>query len=86
LEANVSHHFAFRGADDVTYVVSAVLAARMAKAAGIRHFVLQNMLNTPKSTWGIQDLAKSRAMLRPIRERPGQQRHHGYSRLLRQRA
>ena len=63
-EANVSHHFAFRGADDVTYVVSAVLAARTAKAAGIRHFVLQNMLNTPKSTWGVQDLAKSRALLR----------------------
>lgn len=67
-EANVSHHFAFRGADDVTYVVSAVLAARLAKAAGIRHFVLQNMLNTPKSTWGIQDLAKSRAMMLLVRE------------------
>jgi len=67
-EANVSHHFAFRGADDVTYIVSAVLAARMAKRMGIRHFVLQNMLNTPKYTWGVQDLAKSRAMLRLVRE------------------
>jgi len=26
VEANVSHHFAFRGADDVTYVVSSVTA------------------------------------------------------------
>lgn len=66
-EANVSHHFAFRGADDVTYIVSAVLAARLAKKLGIRTFVLQNMLNTPRLTWGIQDLAKSRAMLRLVR-------------------
>jgi hypothetical protein len=52
----------------VTYIVSAVLAAKLAKSLGIRHLVLQNMLNTPKYTWGIQDLAKSRAMLRLVRE------------------
>ena len=67
-EPNVPHHFAFRGADDVTYVVSAVIAARLAKSLGVRHLVLQNMLNTPKCTWGIQDLAKSRAMLVLVRE------------------
>jgi len=67
-EANVPHHFAFRGADDVTYVVSAVIAAKLAKSLGIRHFILQNMLNTPRHTWGIQDLAKSRAMLQLARE------------------
>lgn len=67
-EANVPHHFAFRGADDVTYVASAVIAAKVAKAQGIRHFVLQNMLNTPKYTWGVQDLAKARAMLKLVRE------------------
>jgi len=67
-EPNLPHHFAFRGADDVTYVVSAVLAARTAKALGIRHLILQNMLNTPKFTWGVQDLAKSRAMLALVRE------------------
>ncbi len=67
-EANVSHHFAFRGADDFTYILSAYLAARTAKMLGIRLFVLQNMLNTPKSTWGIVDLAKSRAMLALIGE------------------
>lgn len=65
-EANVPHHFAFRGADDVTYIVSAYLAAKLAKKLGIRTFILQNMLNTPRSTWGIQDLAKSRAMIRLI--------------------
>jgi len=30
---------------------------------GIRTFVLQNMLDTPRQTWGLQDLAKSRALL-----------------------
>lgn len=67
-EANVPHHFAFRGADDVTYVVSAVIAAKVAKAQGIKHFILQNMLNTPKYIWGVQDLARSRAMLQLVRE------------------
>ena len=67
-EPNVPHHFAFRGADDVTYIVSAFLAAKLAKKMGIRHLVLQNMLNTPRYIWGVQDLAKSRAMLRFIRE------------------
>ncbi len=70
-EPNVSHHFAFRGADDVTCVVAAVLAARAAKAMGIRHLVLQMMLNTPRGTWGIQDLAKARALLTLVRKLEG---------------
>lgn len=68
IEANVSHHFAFRGCDDVTYIISAVLAAKMAKKCGVKYFVLQNMLNTPRSTWGIQDLAKSRVLLKMVKE------------------
>jgi hypothetical protein len=67
-EANVSHHFAFRGADDVTCVASSVLATRTAKRLGIRYFILQTMLNTPKATWGVQDLAKARATLQLVRE------------------
>lgn len=67
-EPNIPHHFAFRGADDISYVVSPVLAARTAKRLGVRTLILQNMLNTPKSTWGIQDLAKSRALLSLVRE------------------
>lgn len=67
-EANVAHHFGFRGGDDVTYVVSAVLAAKLAKKLGIKTYVMQNMLNTPRATWGIQDLAKSRAMLALVNE------------------
>ncbi len=62
-EPNVPHHFMFRGADDVTYVVSAVLAARAAHACGIRHLVLQTMLNTPRRTSGLADLARARAIL-----------------------
>ena len=68
LEPNVPHHFAFRGADDISYVVSGFLAAKTAKKMGVGHLILQNMLNTPKSTWGIQDLAKGRAMLKLVRE------------------
>ncbi|MGQ9698922.1 MAG: cobalamin-binding protein, partial [Armatimonadota bacterium] len=67
-EPNIPHHFAFRGADDVTYVVSAVLAAKAAKLCGVRWLVLQTMLNTPKYTWGVQDLAKARAALALVRE------------------
>lgn len=67
LEANVSHHFAFRGADDITYIISAYLAAKAAKISGVKVYILQNMLNTPKYTWGVQDLAKGRAMLKLLR-------------------
>lgn len=67
IEANVSHHFAFRGCDDITYIASAVLAAKMCKKCGAKYFVLQNMLNTPRSTWGIQDLAKSRVLLKLVK-------------------
>lgn len=68
VEPNVPHHFAFRGTDDVSYIISGYLAAKACKRIGVRHLILQNMLNTPKYTWGIQDLAKGRTMLRLVRE------------------
>ena len=68
LEPNVPHHFAFRGADDISYIISGYLAAKTAKMLGIKNLILQNMLNTPKCTMGIQDLAKGRVMLRLVRE------------------
>ena len=68
VEPNVPHHFAFRGADDITYIISGFLAAKACKKMGVRHLILQNMLNTPKYTWGIQDLAKGRTMLKLVRE------------------
>ena len=67
-EPNIPHHFSFRGGDDYTYVLSAYLAAITAKKAGVRYLVLQTMLNTPKYTLGVQDLAKARALLRLVRE------------------
>lgn len=68
VEPNVPHHFAFRGCDDVTYIVSGFLAAKAIKQMGAKHLILQNMLNTPKYTWGVQDLAKGRAMIKFVRE------------------
>ncbi|UCD07704.1 MAG: hypothetical protein JSW41_01905 [Candidatus Aenigmatarchaeota archaeon] len=67
-EANVPHHFAFRGSDDITYVVSDVIAAKAAKSLGVSDFIIQNMLNDPKYTWGVNDLAKTRATLHLVRE------------------
>ena len=70
-EPNIPHHFAFRGSDDVTYVLSAVIAARTAKKYGVKDFILQVMLNTPRYTWGIVDISKSRAILeliKPLRD------------------
>lgn len=67
-EPNIPHHFSFRGGDDTSYVLSTYLAAITAKKMGVRYFVLQVMLNTPKYTWGVQDLAKARALLGLIRE------------------
>ncbi len=68
VEPNVPHHFAFRGADDITYIISGYLAAKACKKLGVKHLILQNMLNTPKYTIGVQDIAKGRAMLRLVRE------------------
>ena len=68
LEPNVPHHFAFRGADDISYIISGYLTAKTAKMLGVKNLILQNMLNTPKCTMGIQDLAKGRVMLRLVRE------------------
>ena len=68
VETNVPHHFAFRGCDDITYIVSGFLAAKVTKKYGIKTFILQNMLNTPRSTWGIQDLAKGRTLLKLVKE------------------
>ena len=68
VEPNVPHHFAFRGADDITYIISGYLASKACKLLGIKHLILQNMFNTPKYTWGVQDIAKGRAMLMLVRQ------------------
>ena len=68
VEPNVPHHFAFRGSDDVSYIVSGFLAAKAIKKMGVSHMILQNMLNTPKYTLGVQDLAKGRCLIKLVRE------------------
>ncbi|AMN46424.1 hypothetical protein ACG33_04760 [Steroidobacter denitrificans] len=70
-EPNIPHHFSFRGGDDLTYVVAAVLAAKAAAMHGVPYLILQLMLNTPRFTWGVQDLAKARATIQLIREFAG---------------
>jgi hypothetical protein len=71
VEPNVPHHFGFRAADDITYVVSGLLGAGSIRRMGVKTLVLQTMLNTPKQTWGVQDLAKCRALLQMVREDAG---------------
>ncbi|MHB9153147.1 MAG: hypothetical protein ACYC2S_10870 [Spirochaetales bacterium] len=66
-EPNVPHHFAFRGSDDLGYVVSGFVAAKAAKLQGVSALILQIMLNTPKYTWGVQDLAKARVLLKLVK-------------------
>lgn len=68
VEPNVPHHFAFRGSDDISYIISGYIAAKLIKKIGVKHLILQNMLNTPKQTLGVQDLAKGRTMLCLVRE------------------
>lgn len=68
MEPNVPHHFAFRGSDDISFIISGYIAAKFAKTLGIRNLILQDMLNTPKHTIGLQDLAKARVMLKVVRE------------------
>ena len=40
VETNVPHHFAFRGADDATFIISGYLAAKTAKKYGTKTFIL----------------------------------------------
>jgi hypothetical protein len=68
LEPNIPHHFSFRGGDEYTYILSSYLAAKAAKRLGIKTFVVQTMLNTPKYTLGLQDIAKTRALYTLIKE------------------
>lgn len=70
-EPNIAHHFSFRGADDATGILATVLAVKAARLRGVRHVVLQVMLNTPRHTSGVADLAKARALLHVVRRQVG---------------
>ncbi len=67
-EPNISHHFSFRGSDDLSGIVATYLAVKIAKKIGIRAIILQMMLNTPKMISGIGDIAKFRVLLSLVDE------------------
>lgn len=67
LRAKRSAPLRVRGGDDLTYVLSGLVAAKVAKAAGVRSLILQIMLNTRRQH-GHYSLAKARALLHLVRE------------------
>ena len=67
-EPNISHHFSFRGSDDLSGSVATYLAVKIAKKIGIIAIILQMMLNTPKMISGIGDIAKFRVLLSLVDE------------------
>jgi methylmalonyl-CoA mutase cobalamin-binding subunit len=66
LEINESHHWSLRSAHDTIAVAMAYLSAYNAKAAGIKHYVAQYMMNTPLGTSPKMDLAKMLAKIELI--------------------
>ncbi|MHA2601685.1 MAG: cobalamin-dependent protein [Candidatus Thorarchaeota archaeon SMTZ1-83] len=63
VEINEPHHWSLRSAHDTIAVAMAYLSAYNAKAAGVRHYVAQYMLNTPLGTSPKMDLAKMLAKI-----------------------
>ena len=63
VELNEPHHWGMRDASDVTYVVSAFLAAYNARAFGVQDYIAQFMFNSPPGLSDAMDLAKMLAIL-----------------------
>jgi methylmalonyl-CoA mutase cobalamin-binding subunit len=63
VEVNESHHWSLREAHDTIAVATAFLAAYNARAAGVKHYIAQLMLNTPPGTLATMDLGKMLAKL-----------------------
>jgi methylmalonyl-CoA mutase cobalamin-binding subunit len=66
VEINESHHWSLRSAHDTIAVAMAYLSAYNAKAAGVRHYIAQYMMNTPLGTSPKMDLAKMLAKIELI--------------------
>ncbi len=66
VEINEPHHWSLRSAHDTIAVAMAYLSAYNAKAAGVRHYIAQYMLNTPLGTSPKMDLAKMLAKIELI--------------------
>jgi hypothetical protein len=65
-ECNESHHWSLRDAPDSIAVTMAFLGAYNAKAAGVKTYIAQYMLNTPMQTSPRMDLAKMLAKIELI--------------------
>ncbi len=63
VEANEAHHWGMRDAPDVVFVVSAYLAAYVAKSAGVKDHIVQMMFNSPPGTSAAMDIAKMLAVM-----------------------
>jgi methylmalonyl-CoA mutase cobalamin-binding subunit len=63
VELNEPHHWGMRDASDVTYVVTAFLAAYNARAFGVQDYIAQFMFNSPPGLSDAMDLAKMLAIL-----------------------
>ncbi|MEE4195888.1 MAG: methionine synthase [Anaerolineae bacterium] len=66
VELNEAHHWGLRDASDVTFVVSAFLAAYNARACGVQDHIVQMMFNSPPGTSDAMDLAKMLALMELI--------------------
>ena len=63
VELNEPHHWGMRDASDVTFIVSAFLAAYNARAFGVKDYIAQLMFNSPPGLSDAMDLAKMLAVL-----------------------
>lgn len=63
VELNEPHHWGMRDSSDVTFVVSAYLAAYNARAFGVKDYIAQFMFNSPPGLSDAMDLAKMLAVL-----------------------
>jgi methylmalonyl-CoA mutase cobalamin-binding subunit len=68
VEANEAHHWGMRDAPDVVFVVSAYLAAYVAKHAGVKDHIVQLMFNSPPGTSAAMDIAKMLAVMELVSE------------------
>jgi len=75
VELNEPHHWGMRDSSDVTFIVSAFLAAYNAKAFGVHDYIAQLMFNSPPGLSDAMDLAKMLAVLELIQPLAGKDFH-----------
>ncbi len=68
VEINDPHHWSLRESADVTAVVDAYISAYNAKKLGVKKYIAQLMLNTPRLTSVKMDIAKMLAKIELINE------------------